>query len=98
MGMWNGWNGMNWGMGWGWLFLVLLIAGIAVLVAVLVRQLGGARPDRDRQPRATPFPGSAPSTGPSARQILDERYARGEIDGTEYDERRRHLEDGSGAR
>lgn len=29
----------------------------------------------------------------SAREILDERYARGEIDAEEYHERKKHLED-----
>lgn len=32
---------------------------------------------------------------PSARETLDQRYARGEIDAAEYDDRRRRLEGGT---
>jgi putative membrane protein len=39
----------------------------------------------------------APASGStaSAREILDQRYARGEINDTEYDDRRRRIEGGS---
>lgn len=80
---WDGmgyWDHMGWaGAGWSWLFFALLVIGVAVLVVVLVRVL--SRQQRDAGPRSR------------AREILDERYARGEIDATEYDERRRHLDD-----
>lgn len=79
-----GWDHMGgWGMVWGWLFLALLIVGLVVLVVVLVRLLSarGQRPD------------DSPSGHSRAREVLDERYARGEIDDTEYDERRRRLDD-----
>lgn len=80
----GGWDDMSWGMGWGmgwaWIFLVLLIVGIVLLVVALVRGLGGgSRP-----------PGVADGAA-RARAILDERYARGEIDTTEYQERLRAL-------
>lgn len=78
------WNGMGWAMGWGWIFMVLVVVAIVLLIVVLVRLLG-----RGSQ--------QAPHTagqGSRAREILDERYAQGEIDATEYDERRRRL-DGS---
>lgn len=75
------------GMGWGWLFLLLFLAGVVVLVVLVIRLVGGGV-DRGR-------PG-----GPDleegrrrARAILDERYARGEIDSAEYDERLRGLRD-----
>ena len=48
------------------------------LVVVLVRGLAGG------------FAGSGGAK--SARQLLDERFARGEIDQKEYEERRRLLE------
>ncbi|MGB3955303.1 MAG: SHOCT domain-containing protein [Brooklawnia sp.] len=82
-----GWNGDHmgpWGMVWGWLFLALLIVGLVVLVVVLVRLLSG----RDQRPLAHP------SGRSRARELLDERYARGEIDSADYDERRRRLDDG----
>ena len=68
---------MGCAMGWNWLFLVLLVVGIAVLVAALVRLLSGGRGPED--------------DGRRARQILDERYARGDIDTGEYQERLRQL-------
>lgn len=78
------WDHMGgWGMVWGWLFLALLIVGLVVLVVVLVRLLSGRGPRPDD---------ARPSGRSRAREVLDERYARGEIDDTEYDERRRRLE------
>ncbi|HLS25344.1 MAG TPA: amino acid acetyltransferase [Beutenbergiaceae bacterium] len=79
---WN-WDHMGpWSMVRGWLFLALLIVGLVVLGAVLVRLLIGRGQRHD--PR--------PSGRSRARKVLDERYARGEINGTDYDERRRRLD------
>ncbi|MCL2781564.1 MAG: SHOCT domain-containing protein [Actinomycetia bacterium] len=55
---------------------------------------GGGAPTTAAGPEATP-PTTAPSAG-SARVILDERFARGEIDDEEY-VRRRDLLAGPGA-
>lgn len=84
------WDGMGWsGIGWMVFFGVLLLAGLVVLIVVLVRILGGGlRHDRS--------PSHGASSGPdaglvSARQILAERYARGEIDTDEYQARLRTL-------
>lgn len=72
------------GMGFGWVFLLLLLAGVAALVVLTVRLAIG--PDRrGHRPPET--------QGGRARAILDERYARGEIDSTEYDERVARLRD-----
>jgi len=86
--MWG--DGMGWGMGWAWLFWILLIVGVVVLVTllVLVVSRGGPGPGRQDGPR-TPPAGPAPSR---AREILEERYARGEISAEEFQERRRMLE------
>ena len=91
MGYWNGMGG--WGTGLMMLFGVLLLAGLVVLVVVLVRGMGGG----SRQDQGTP-PGYGPPAGPGpelggvrARQILAERYARGEIDSEEYQARLRAL-------
>ena len=68
---------MGWGWGGMWFGPLLMLAALALLVAfvvVLVRWLGGDR-----------AASSAPRT---ARDILDERYARGEIDREEYLKRR----------
>ena len=77
----------GYGMGWWgfWLFALLFLAGLVLLVVVAVRVLGGGI-DRGR---AAP-PGTAGGEGggrSSARQILDERYARGELTTQEYQER-----------
>lgn len=78
---------MMWGGGWlGWIFgplmMVLIIGGIVALVVVLVRNLGGpARPTTAPPARADPL------------DILKERFARGEIDHEEYENRRRVLGD-----
>ena len=71
------------GWGWGWLYGALLLIGLALLVVVALRLLGGGvrrEPPRDQRDRA--------------RHLLDERYARGEIDTEEYQARRRVLGDG----
>ena len=65
------------GMGWtGWLFMVLATVAFWALVAFAVIALfRGARNDSTPQRRIdTPDPG----------HILDERFARGEIDADEY--------------
>jgi putative membrane protein len=74
--------GDGWGMGWMWLVWPLSIA-IVVLVIVLVFRAvspGGI--------------GDAPRTGDRrsrAQEILDERYARGELTDDQYQERLRNL-------
>jgi putative membrane protein len=71
---------------WSWLFLVLLVAGLALVTVVLVRLLAGTRPGAAPRWDAAEAPAR-----PTARDILDERYARGELDAAEYDERLRRL-------
>ncbi|QCU79124.1 SHOCT domain-containing protein [Citricoccus sp. SGAir0253] len=84
--MWG--DGMGWGMGWAWLFWILMIVGVVVLVTLLVLVVSRGGPGRQDGPR-TPPAGAAPSR---AREILEERYARGEISAEEFQERRRLLE------
>ncbi|GAA1226176.1 SHOCT domain-containing protein [Rhodoglobus aureus] len=73
-------------MGGGWLFGLLVAAGVVVLIILLVRIVGGGvqREVRGEQDARTPS---------SARQLLDERYARGELTTEEYQERVRVLDD-----
>jgi putative membrane protein len=73
-------NGM--GMGWVWLFWLLLLVGIALVVVVAVRAIGGGGTRGQDSGRREPS---------RARQILDERYARGDLTTEEYQERLRAL-------
>jgi len=76
-----------WDYGWGMmivgpLMMLLLVAAVVVVVVLLVRWLGG---------------GPARTAGDAgqgrALDILRERFARGEIDKEEFEERRRLLAD-----
>lgn len=93
---WGGW-GMHDGMGWGgWLFMILfvllVVALVAALVMVLVRSTG---PAGGAAPGAGVGAGPDATRGPSvAESLLDERFARGEIDEEEYRRRRSVLRGG----
>lgn len=80
---WRPWRMHEWmGREPGWFGPLMLIAWLSVLVAVtvlIVRWLGG-----------TGASGAKPER--TARDILDERYARGEIDREEYLRRRQDIE------
>ena len=70
------------GGGW-WLFAIFLLVGLGLLVYVAVRFLGPSRTRDDAKP-STAAEGPARST---ARGILDERLALGELSVTEYRDR-----------
>jgi putative membrane protein len=76
---------MNGGWPWGmWLFMGLftvVVAGLVVWAVVVLSQHRGGPQTGPLPPPAPPIP---PSAGPDPKGILDERYARGEIDETEY--------------
>lgn len=63
---------------WGLIGLALLV----LIVVATVRLLSG---------RPVEFLSTQPGGGPGARAILDERYARGEIDDEEYQHRLKAL-------
>ena len=70
------WGHMDgWGGGWMWLWGTLMMLGFVAVVALVVwavvRSTGQQPPPADD----------------TARQILDERYARGELNTDEYRER-----------
>lgn len=77
-----------WNMGWGWggmmfgtLAMLLFLAGIVVLTVLLVRWLsGGGGSSRE-----------LPAARRTAFDILQERFAKGEIDKQEYEEKKRVL-------
>lgn len=71
------------GMGWGWIFWLLMLIGIVLVIVVVVRAVGGGvRRDADSTRAAGGQSGRS-----RAREVLDERYARGELTTEEYRER-----------
>lgn len=80
-----GWGGGWYGMVLGPLFMVIVLVIVIAAAVLLVRWLAG--PWQSGQP---------PQHGPPGRTALDilkERYARGEINKEEFEERRRVLGD-----
>lgn len=77
------WNGGWYGWFFGPIMMIVFIAVAVVVVVLLVRWLGGIGH------------GGAPhvSPGKTPLDILEERFARGEIDKEEFEERRRLLKD-----
>lgn len=78
----DGW--MNWGQG-GWSgmwFGTLFIVGVLVLAVALIFALMRARRGSIGTTNSTRTP----------RQILDERFARGEINQEEFEQRRKAVE------
>ena len=80
---------MGWYSGWGWgawlgmsLLMLAFWGLLAVGVVALVRALR-----RQDQPRSAE-PMQTGDSDANARTILDERFARGEIDAEEYTRRR----------
>jgi putative membrane protein len=63
--------------GFGMLWMLLVLVGVILLVVWGVRQMGGS----------VAGPGRS-----RALEILEERYARGEIDREDFEARRRDLE------
>jgi len=81
---------MGWGGGGGWygmilgpLFMILVLAVLVAAVVLLIRWAGGQWP-------GTASPHQAPP-GRTPLEILRERFARGEIDKQEFEDRRRVL-------
>ena len=77
------WNNMDtWGWGWGILGIVHMLLWWVLIVlgiVVLAKWLFGGGPRRNE------------SAGGRALEILAERYARGEINKDEYEQKRRDL-------
>lgn len=79
-----GWDGMmgygGWGMGFGWIFMLLFWVIVIIGIVAAVRWFGPAPRHHHEAPRKT------------ALDILHERYARGEIEREEYQQKRQDLE------
>lgn len=71
------------------LFGVLMMAGLVLLAVVLVRVIGGGL--SSSTPSTSASERERPAVDKSARQALDERYARGEVSTEQYQERLRVL-------
>jgi putative membrane protein len=84
----NDWHGRmmdHWGWGMGWfggifmiVFWILILIGLVFVIKWLVQSTRGAAP-------------SSRTESSRALDILKERYARGEIDKQEFEEKKRDL-------
>ncbi|MFW6104101.1 MAG: SHOCT domain-containing protein [Bacteroidota bacterium] len=71
----HGFGGMGFGMGWGWIIGLIVLALVIWLIVRATVQNTGVTQTSYR----------------SALEILEERYARGDIDKDEFEERRNDL-------
>ncbi len=71
----HGINGMGWGLRFGWIFGLFILVVIIWFIIRLVKE----NPSILSSPRK------------SAHDILNERYAQGEIDKEEYQEKYKNL-------
>ena len=78
-----GWGGGGYGMIFGPLFMILFLAVLVAVVVLLARWLGG--------PWQGTYPPQQLPPARTALDILKERFARGEIDKAEFEDRRRVL-------
>lgn len=89
---------MMWGygdnFGWIWVFGALLLVGLVLLVVLAVRVFsGGGHADRGGPPGyGTPGYGGTPGRT-RARDILEERFAKGELTAEQYREQLRVLDE-----
>lgn len=84
--------------GWGWfamaVSMILFLALITIAAILLFRALGRTQ-EHTRTP-AAPTPATPTPATPTPEQLLAERFARGEIDGKEYQERLATLQAAAG--
>ncbi len=80
----------GYGVGWGWLLMpfvmLLCIALVVILVWATIRWLGS------KTTASPPYTTMAQPGDPSALEILQQRYARGEIDTATFEQMRERLQ------
>ena len=88
--MWGYYPGVGWWMILSSVFWLVLI-GVAIwALVVLARWVGRQTSTRTDHPMGGPPVG--PAAGPSAEEIVRQRYARGEIDAATYEQMRERLD------
>jgi putative membrane protein len=75
-----GWGGGGYGMYFGPLFMILTLIAVIAAIVLLIQWLGGGS-----------WQGAQKPTGPAPLDILKARFARGEIDKQEFEDRRKVL-------
>lgn len=85
--------GYGQGMGWMWLWGPLMLMGIAGLVLLGTRMVNGGV-GRRYVPGSPQEPGGPPLGRSRARQILDERFAKGDLTEEQYREHLKVLGEG----
>jgi putative membrane protein len=71
----HGYGGMGFGMGWGWIIGLIFLV---ILIWIIIRITSRGQSSNQTINR-------------SALDILNERYARGEMDKDEFEEKKRNL-------
>lgn len=69
--------------GWGWVMVVMMVVALLVVVALVVWLVRTTAPGRASE--------AAPPVPETPQQILDRRFAAGELTPAEYEERRALL-------
>ncbi len=67
---------IGWGMGFGWIFMVIFWILVIIGVVYLIRLVVGTKSNEKTE---------------TALDILKKRYAKGEINKEEFEEKREHL-------
>jgi putative membrane protein len=83
--MWHMGNGWGWWMAFGWLWMVIFWGLIIWAVYAVITRV--ERRSSDNQP---------PRETGTALDILERRYARGDIDAEQFEEMRRRITGGGG--
>jgi putative membrane protein len=84
---------MMWGYGVEWLSMILMSFGMVLWIALLVVLVWAIIRWIERKTTTqSSSVNSSPPNGPTALELLQQRYARGEIDTATYEQMRERLE------